>query len=524
MAASGSLILTPGHTHSPSPPPGKRLICKCSEDCSLENWVLSHLPCFSLHHRKRFTRQQHMLSVAAQQRTRWFPGQTSRAALSMASSPAPCWALGAPDTPPGACLGGDVGGAPVLKVDSVPVPFNGSEEGHVLWATGGGPCESTGGRGHREVLVQGWPLALVAKFLRGALPRGQQGGLLAHTPTRLRASPEATLAERFQPPWCSRSALTGRASIRTVRGPSHWISLWPLTYPWGAMSSFRAETGVHLVPREPGALPRHGLLASWYRCPRPIATRGLKRDGSAQLSLSPLGPCRVRSIIMLQEKAQDRERLLLKFIKIMKVTVGTLPRARHRSPCLPARPPAHPCPHPLSAALTEAEQLQLLPGHPLSAGLSPYPQAGVAEADLRGGRLGGQPGGQLWDARPGCGGTSSAPPCPSFLSLISSHWALRGLVLVSARVVTSRHILLPVPQNRAWVPASPSASCPRPGLLEGLLWVRAALGIGMYCEQARPVIGRSSSGQVLQGEGWGWGAEQACERGVWASLGVRQAP
>ena len=74
----------------------------------------------------------------------------------------------------------------MLKVDSVPVPFNGSEEGHVLWVMGGGPCESTGGRGHREVLVQGWPLALVAaKFLRGALPRGQQGGLLAHTPTRL---------------------------------------------------------------------------------------------------------------------------------------------------------------------------------------------------------------------------------------------------------------------------------------------------------------------------------------------------
>ena len=42
---------------------------------------------------------------------------------------------------------------------------------------------------------------------------------------------------------------------------------------------------------------------------------------------------------MLQEKAQDRERLLLKFIKIMKVTVGTLPRACHRSPCLPTHPP-----------------------------------------------------------------------------------------------------------------------------------------------------------------------------------------
>ena len=35
--------------------------------------------------------------------------------------------------------------------------------------------------------------------------------------------------------------------------------------------------------------------------------------------------CRVRSIIMLQEKAQDRERLLLKFIKIMKVTEAQYP-------------------------------------------------------------------------------------------------------------------------------------------------------------------------------------------------------
>lgn len=42
----------------------------------------------------------------------------------------------------------------------------------------------------------------------------------------------------------------------------------------------------------------------------------------AYLALS----CRVRSIIMLQEKAQDRERLLLKFIKIMKVT-DSMPRA-----------------------------------------------------------------------------------------------------------------------------------------------------------------------------------------------------
>lgn len=32
-------------------------------------------------------------------------------------------------------------------------------------------------------------------------------------------------------------------------------------------------------------------------------------------------PCRVRSLIIQQEKAQDREKLLLKFIKIMKVSL-----------------------------------------------------------------------------------------------------------------------------------------------------------------------------------------------------------
>lgn len=118
---------------------------------------------------------------------------------------------------------------------------------------------------------------------------------------------------------------------------------------------------------------------------------------------SPLGLRRVRSIIMLQEKAQDRERLLLKFIKIMKVTWGLIQRGDP--------PPIRALPHsrlPLPAALTEAEQLQLLPGHPLGTGLGPHPQAGVAEADLRGGwvlpslqSLGPVgAGGSAWVARP----------------------------------------------------------------------------------------------------------------------------
>lgn len=78
----------------------------------------------------------------------------------------------------------------------------------------------------------------------------------------------------------------------------------------------------------------------------------VRGDRSAHPSLS-LGPHRVRSIIMLQEKAQDRERLLLKFIKIMKVTEGTLLwEARAPHPChLPSRLPC------LYAAFTEIEQL-----------------------------------------------------------------------------------------------------------------------------------------------------------------------
>uniref|UniRef100_A0A2I3SFP2 CRK SH3-binding GNRP n=1 Tax=Pan troglodytes TaxID=9598 RepID=A0A2I3SFP2_PANTR len=58
---------------------------------------------------------------------------------------------------------------------------------------------------------------------------------------------------------------------------------------------------------------------------QPLAARGVAPTSPALplpqepcLSQFTLPPCQVRSIIMLQEKAQDRERLLLKFIKIMK--------------------------------------------------------------------------------------------------------------------------------------------------------------------------------------------------------------
>lgn len=66
---------------------------------------------------------------------------------------------------------------------------------------------------------------------------------------------------------------------------------------------------------------------------------------------------------------------------------GSVPRALQL--CLGRlEPSALCCPYPyhcLSAAPAQAEQLQLLPGHPLSSGLSTHPQAGVAEANLRGG-------------------------------------------------------------------------------------------------------------------------------------------
>ena len=86
-------------------------------------------------------------------------------------------------------------------------------------------------------------------------------------------------------------------------------------------------------------------MASGCRRPPPTAARTSQRPRDESLSHpSPLGLRRVRSIIMLQEKAQDRERLLLKFIKIMKVTWGPLPSGNpptvpaHPHGCLPASP------------------------------------------------------------------------------------------------------------------------------------------------------------------------------------------
>ena len=65
---------------------------------------------------------------------------------------------------------------------------------------------------------------------------------------------------------------------------------------------------------------------------------------------------------MLQEKAQDRERLLLKFIKIMKVTWGPLPRG---DPPTRPRPPSRLPPPPCSSVLSR---------EPERWGVGPVPQ------------------------------------------------------------------------------------------------------------------------------------------------------
>lgn len=114
---------------------------------------------------------------------------------------------------------------------------------------------------------------------------------------------------------------------------------------------------------------------------------------------------------------------------------GSVPRALQL--CLGRlEPSALCCPYPyhcLSAAPAQAEQLQLLPGHPLSSGLSTHPQAGVAEANLRGGWW------EVWTDwygpdKNGHGSPSGHPPlCDqdscffknlSFLSLASSQQVL----------------------------------------------------------------------------------------------------
>lgn len=93
-------------------------------------------------------------------------------------------------------------------------------------------------------------------------------------------------------------------------------------------------------------------------------------------------------MIIQQEKAQDREKLLLKFIKIMKVCkklgpAHVLLTLRHRKTKLLFL---------FIAALKKVEQFQLLPGNTVRPGLGPHQEVRVAETDFRGeARAGGKP-------------------------------------------------------------------------------------------------------------------------------------
>lgn len=95
--------------------------------------------------------------------------------------------------------------------------------------------------------------------------------------------------------------------------------------------------------------------------------------------LLPSLSCRVRSLIIQQEKAQDREKLLLKFIKIMKVCIsfGLTHLVYH---CISDNQPVSL----LISALKKVEQFQLLLGNTVSPGLGPHPEVRVAETDFRG--------------------------------------------------------------------------------------------------------------------------------------------
>lgn len=164
-----------------------------------------------------------------------------------------------------------------------------------------------------------------------------------------------------------------------MSGTSHQVSLWPLAHPWDSVSSLRAKVRATAGAYHcPGTHCKLWVLSGW-----PIPTRttwGLKRAQSAQLSLLPIGPCRVRSIIMLQEKAQDRERLLLKFIKIMKVTVASSPEPAPSGPA-PRRweaPGLPPCPRDRLASLCSiyGSSTTSTPTWPSSRHWTPRPSAG----------------------------------------------------------------------------------------------------------------------------------------------------
>lgn len=198
---------------------------------------------------------------------------------------------------------------------------------------------------------------------------------------------------------------------------------------------------------------------------------------------------------MLQEKAQDRERLLLKFIKIMKVMVAkSSPGPHHQS--LPGEPGTR-LPSCLTAPPLSRQHLRKLNNFnsylAILSALDSAPirrlewQKQTSEVSGLGAWVGGclvkgamQPSdNQLWQKvlplkqRLGLGpcsatdmlcGQDSCPP--TFLSLIASLQA-PGSFKVGSRVVTS-WCSAATQQAHPWVPISPAL--PQPVLPKGLLW------------------------------------------------------
>lgn len=144
-----------------------------------------------------------------------------------------------------------------------------------------------------------------------------------------------------------------RTETRATLGASQALGTWPAwgTWPCGRMAGMGAWPVWALSRR--GHVAGMGAWPAWGAWPAaagvrvPLHGAAQEPEGQDWLSHRPLlGWYRVRSIIMLQEKAQDRERLLLKFIKIMKVAAAPLGACPSR-PCpgkweAPGRPP---CPH-----------------------------------------------------------------------------------------------------------------------------------------------------------------------------------
>lgn len=165
---------------------------------------------------------------------------------------------------------------------------------------------------------------------------------------------------------------------------------------------------------------------------------------------------------MLQEKAQDRERLLLKFIKIMKVTE---PRPE---------PAPQPCPAPaLTARLSRQHLRKLNNFNSYLAILSALDSAPIRRLEWQK-QTSEVSSGQEW--RPGlgpcsasallCGGDS--PPCLP-RSLACSPWALRG---VAGAGVSHHSALQPAPQAVPWSQGTcsflPAACAARRPALGGL--------------------------------------------------------